>query len=78
MMVKHSTSERCYPFLNLEKTEEEILGEKQGGESYLMEVSTLIELHMDPDVCEWNCPGSQKTIFSPETFHIGEFLYKGL
>jgi len=43
-----------------------------------MEVSILIVLHMDPDLCELNCSGSQKTILSPDTFHIGEFLYKGL
>lgn len=54
------------------------MGGKEGEESYLKEVSISIELHRDPDVYELICPGSQETIFSPDTFHIGEFLYKGL
>lgn len=53
------------------------MGETQRGD-YLMEVSTSIGLHMDPDLYKVNCPGSQKTIFSLHIFHIGEFLYKGL
>lgn len=77
MMLKNLTFERCYQRRGLQ-IEEEITGEKLGGECYLMEVSISKVLHMDPGLYKLNYPGSQKTIFSLDIFHIGEFLYKGL